>query len=47
MGRVCVCVRFVDRWKPDLIPEDVQRQHVQHLQDTLLPDIQKHLEDFR
>ncbi|XP_060769311.1 rho guanine nucleotide exchange factor 12 isoform X2 [Neoarius graeffei] len=37
----------MDRWKPDLIPEDVQRQHVQQLQDTLLPDIQKHLEDFR
>ncbi|XP_053473641.1 rho guanine nucleotide exchange factor 12 isoform X3 [Ictalurus furcatus] len=37
----------MERWKPDLIPEDVQRQHVQHLQDTLLPDIQKHLEDFR
>ncbi|XP_027034400.2 rho guanine nucleotide exchange factor 12 isoform X3 [Tachysurus fulvidraco] len=37
----------MDRWKPDLIPEDVLRQHVQQLQDTLLPDIQKHLEDFR
>ncbi|KAF5899837.1 rho guanine nucleotide exchange factor 12-like isoform X1, partial [Clarias magur] len=37
----------MDRWKPDLIPEDIQRQHVQQLQDTLLPDIQKHLEDFR
>uniref|UniRef100_W5KJ64 Rho guanine nucleotide exchange factor (GEF) 12b n=1 Tax=Astyanax mexicanus TaxID=7994 RepID=W5KJ64_ASTMX len=35
------------RRKPDLIPEDVQRQYVQQLQDTLLPDIQKHLEDFR
>ncbi|XP_049331577.1 rho guanine nucleotide exchange factor 12 isoform X1 [Astyanax mexicanus] len=37
----------LDRRKPDLIPEDVQRQYVQQLQDTLLPDIQKHLEDFR
>ncbi|XP_060719215.1 rho guanine nucleotide exchange factor 12 isoform X2 [Tachysurus vachellii] len=37
----------MDRWKPDVIPEDVLRQHVQQLQDTLLPDIQKHLEDFR
>ncbi|KAI5608365.1 rho guanine nucleotide exchange factor 12 isoform X2 [Silurus asotus] len=37
----------MDRWKPDLIPEDIQRQHVQQIQDILLPDIQKHLEDFR
>lgn len=37
----------LDRRRPDLIPEDVQRQYVQQLQETLLPDIQKHLEDFR
>ncbi|XP_035382844.1 rho guanine nucleotide exchange factor 12 isoform X2 [Electrophorus electricus] len=37
----------LDRRRLDLIPEDVQRQYVQQLQEALLPDIQKHLEDFR
>ncbi|KAI4900712.1 hypothetical protein NFI96_029145 [Prochilodus magdalenae] len=37
----------LDRRRPELIPEDIQRQYVQQLQDTVLPDIQKHLEDFR
>uniref|UniRef100_A0A665VB33 Rho guanine nucleotide exchange factor (GEF) 12a n=1 Tax=Echeneis naucrates TaxID=173247 RepID=A0A665VB33_ECHNA len=31
----------------ELIPEEINRQHVQTLQDSLLPDIQKNLEDFR
>uniref|UniRef100_A0A673IR02 Rho guanine nucleotide exchange factor 12-like n=1 Tax=Sinocyclocheilus rhinocerous TaxID=307959 RepID=A0A673IR02_9TELE len=30
-----------------LNPRDIHRQYVQQLQDTLLPDIQKNLEDFR
>lgn len=38
---------FVDRRRTELIPEDINRQHVQTLQDSLLPDIQKNLEDFR
>uniref|UniRef100_A0A671Q5Z1 Rho guanine nucleotide exchange factor 12-like n=1 Tax=Sinocyclocheilus anshuiensis TaxID=1608454 RepID=A0A671Q5Z1_9TELE len=33
--------------RPEPISEDVHRQYVQQLQDTLLPDIQKNLEDFR
>ncbi|XP_062845253.1 rho guanine nucleotide exchange factor 12 isoform X2 [Trichomycterus rosablanca] len=37
----------LDRRKPDLIPEEVQRQYAHQLQDTLVPDIHKHLEDFR
>ncbi|XP_052413507.1 rho guanine nucleotide exchange factor 12-like isoform X2 [Carassius gibelio] len=36
-----------ERKKPEPISEDVHRQYVQQLQDTLLPDIQKNLEDFR
>ncbi|XP_073670858.1 rho guanine nucleotide exchange factor 12 isoform X2 [Paramisgurnus dabryanus] len=36
-----------ERKRPDPISEDVYREYVQRLQDTLLPDIQKHLEDFR
>lgn len=31
----------------ELIPEEIIRQHVQTLQDSLLPEIQKNLEDFR
>lgn len=38
---------FADRRRTELIPEDINRQHVQTLQDSLLPDIQKNLEDFR
>ncbi|XP_033832410.1 rho guanine nucleotide exchange factor 12 isoform X2 [Periophthalmus magnuspinnatus] len=37
----------LDRRRTELIPEEINRQHVQMLQDSLLPDIQKHLEDFR
>ncbi|XP_055022990.1 rho guanine nucleotide exchange factor 12 [Boleophthalmus pectinirostris] len=37
----------LDRRRTELIPEEINRQHVQTLQDSLLPDIQKHLEDFR
>uniref|UniRef100_A0A673IN31 Rho guanine nucleotide exchange factor 12-like n=1 Tax=Sinocyclocheilus rhinocerous TaxID=307959 RepID=A0A673IN31_9TELE len=33
--------------RPEPISEDIHRQYVQQLQDTLLPDIQKNLEDFR
>uniref|UniRef100_A0A672QXM6 Rho guanine nucleotide exchange factor 12-like n=1 Tax=Sinocyclocheilus grahami TaxID=75366 RepID=A0A672QXM6_SINGR len=36
-----------ERKRPEPISEDVHRQYVQQLQDTLLPDIQKNLEDFR
>uniref|UniRef100_A0A8C2ZYR0 Rho guanine nucleotide exchange factor 12 n=1 Tax=Cyclopterus lumpus TaxID=8103 RepID=A0A8C2ZYR0_CYCLU len=38
---------FADRRRTELIPEEINRQHVQTLQDSLLPDIQKNLEDFR
>uniref|UniRef100_A0A672QXW3 Rho guanine nucleotide exchange factor 12-like n=1 Tax=Sinocyclocheilus grahami TaxID=75366 RepID=A0A672QXW3_SINGR len=37
----------LERKRPEPISEDVHRQYVQQLQDTLLPDIQKNLEDFR
>ncbi|XP_036435722.1 rho guanine nucleotide exchange factor 12 isoform X3 [Colossoma macropomum] len=37
----------LDRRRPELIPEEIQKQYVQQLQETLLLDIQKHLEDFR
>ncbi|XP_034718089.1 rho guanine nucleotide exchange factor 12 isoform X1 [Etheostoma cragini] len=37
----------LDRRRTELIPEDINRLHVQTLQDSLLPDIQKNLEDFR
>uniref|UniRef100_A0A8D3CVN8 Rho guanine nucleotide exchange factor 12 n=1 Tax=Scophthalmus maximus TaxID=52904 RepID=A0A8D3CVN8_SCOMX len=43
---VCVCA-CADRRRTELIPEEINRQHVQTLQDSLLPDIQKNLEDFR
>uniref|UniRef100_A0A8C9YN18 Rho guanine nucleotide exchange factor 12 n=1 Tax=Sander lucioperca TaxID=283035 RepID=A0A8C9YN18_SANLU len=43
---LCVHV-FPDRRRTELIPEEINRQHVQTLQDSLLPDIQKNLEDFR
>uniref|UniRef100_A0A673A695 Rho guanine nucleotide exchange factor (GEF) 12a n=1 Tax=Sphaeramia orbicularis TaxID=375764 RepID=A0A673A695_9TELE len=38
---------LLDRRRTELIPEEINRQHVQTLQDSLLPDIQKNLEDFR
>ncbi|XP_048839065.1 rho guanine nucleotide exchange factor 12-like isoform X2 [Brienomyrus brachyistius] len=37
----------LERRRPDMIPEDLHRQYVQSLQDSLLADIQRHLEDFR
>ncbi|XP_056297535.1 rho guanine nucleotide exchange factor 12 isoform X2 [Pseudoliparis swirei] len=37
----------LDRRRTELIPEEINRQHVQTLQDSLLPDLQKNLEDFR
>ncbi|XP_058489687.1 rho guanine nucleotide exchange factor 12 isoform X2 [Solea solea] len=37
----------LDRRRTELIPEEINRQHVQTLQDSLLLDIQKNLEDFR
>ncbi|XP_013860731.1 rho guanine nucleotide exchange factor 12 isoform X2 [Austrofundulus limnaeus] len=43
---VCVCV-FEDRRRMELIPEEINRQHVQTLQDSVIADIQKNLEDFR
>lgn len=38
---------FADRRRTELIPEEINRQHVKTLQESLLPDIQKNLEDFR
>ncbi|XP_029302414.1 rho guanine nucleotide exchange factor 12 isoform X4 [Cottoperca gobio] len=37
----------LDRRRTELIPEEINRQHVQTLQESLLPDIQRNLEDFR
>ncbi|KAM9853356.1 rho guanine nucleotide exchange factor 12 isoform 2-T2 [Aulostomus maculatus] len=37
----------LDRRRTELIPEEINRQHVQTLQDSLLADIQKNLDDFR
>uniref|UniRef100_A0A8C9RGQ2 Rho guanine nucleotide exchange factor 12 n=1 Tax=Scleropages formosus TaxID=113540 RepID=A0A8C9RGQ2_SCLFO len=37
----------LERRRPEMIPEELHRQYVQLLQDTLLADIQRHLEDFR
>uniref|UniRef100_A0A673WA20 Rho guanine nucleotide exchange factor 12 n=1 Tax=Salmo trutta TaxID=8032 RepID=A0A673WA20_SALTR len=37
----------VNRRRTELIPEELNRQLVQMMQDTLLPDIQRNLEDFR
>ncbi|XP_072319097.1 rho guanine nucleotide exchange factor 12 isoform X2 [Eucyclogobius newberryi] len=37
----------LDRRRTELIPEEINRQHVQTLQDSLVPDIQRNLEDFR
>uniref|UniRef100_A0A3P9LK15 Rho guanine nucleotide exchange factor 12 n=1 Tax=Oryzias latipes TaxID=8090 RepID=A0A3P9LK15_ORYLA len=37
----------LERRRMELIPEEIIRQHVQTLQDSLLPEIQKNLEDFR
>ncbi|KAJ8368212.1 hypothetical protein SKAU_G00082400 [Synaphobranchus kaupii] len=37
----------LERRRPELIPEELHRQYVQLLQDVLLMDVQKNLEDFR
>ncbi|KAI4904553.1 hypothetical protein NFI96_029617, partial [Prochilodus magdalenae] len=37
----------LERRRPELIPEDLHRQFVQTMQDALLPEVQKILEDFR
>ncbi|KAJ7990471.1 hypothetical protein DPEC_G00300660 [Dallia pectoralis] len=37
----------LDRRRTELIPEELNRQYIQMLQDTLLTDIQRNLEDFR
>ncbi|XP_045559426.1 rho guanine nucleotide exchange factor 12 isoform X4 [Salmo salar] len=37
----------LDRRRTELIPEELNRQLVQMMQDTLLPDIRRNLEDFR
>ncbi|TRY93270.1 hypothetical protein DNTS_021647 [Danionella cerebrum] len=37
----------LERRRPELIPEDLHRQYIQTMQETLLPDVQRNLEDFR
>ncbi|XP_051965821.1 rho guanine nucleotide exchange factor 12 isoform X2 [Xyrauchen texanus] len=37
----------LERRRPELIPEELHRQYVQTMQESLLPDVQRHLEDFR
>lgn len=37
----------LDRRRTELIPEEINRQHVQTLQESLLADVEKNLEDFR
>ncbi|KAK3560711.1 hypothetical protein QTP86_014737, partial [Hemibagrus guttatus] len=37
----------LERRRPELIPEELHRQYVQTMQDTLLPEVNKLLEDFR
>lgn len=37
----------LERRRPELIPEDLHRQLVQTMQDTVLPEVQRILEDFR
>ncbi|XP_048837429.1 rho guanine nucleotide exchange factor 12-like isoform X3 [Brienomyrus brachyistius] len=36
-----------DRRRPELLPEELHRQYVQALQDSLLPEVQRQLDDFR
>uniref|UniRef100_A0A8C5BRE8 Rho guanine nucleotide exchange factor 12 n=1 Tax=Gadus morhua TaxID=8049 RepID=A0A8C5BRE8_GADMO len=53
----CICIRdtfsetctfaMSDRRRTELIPEELNRQHVHTLQESLLPDIQRNLDDFR
>lgn len=42
---VCVCV--TEKRRLDLIPDSLCKQYIQTLQDALLPDLHKNLEDFR
>uniref|UniRef100_A0A8C7TK61 Rho guanine nucleotide exchange factor (GEF) 12a n=1 Tax=Oncorhynchus mykiss TaxID=8022 RepID=A0A8C7TK61_ONCMY len=44
---LCCVVAVEDRRRTELIPEELNRQYVQMVQDTQLPDIQRNLEDFR
>ncbi|XP_017346452.2 rho guanine nucleotide exchange factor 12 isoform X1 [Ictalurus punctatus] len=37
----------LERRRPELIPEELHRQYVQTMQDTLLPEVNRILEDFR
>ncbi|XP_015235910.1 PREDICTED: rho guanine nucleotide exchange factor 12 isoform X2 [Cyprinodon variegatus] len=37
----------LDRRRTELIPEEINRQHVQTLQDSLQAEVEKNLEDFR
>ncbi|XP_058269672.1 rho guanine nucleotide exchange factor 12 isoform X3 [Hemibagrus wyckioides] len=37
----------LERRRPELIPEELHRQYVHTMQDTLLPEVNKLLEDFR
>ncbi|KAI1893774.1 hypothetical protein AGOR_G00127130 [Albula goreensis] len=37
----------LERRRPELVPEELHRQYVQVLQDVLLVDVQRNLEDFR
>ncbi|XP_026082118.1 rho guanine nucleotide exchange factor 12-like isoform X1 [Carassius auratus] len=37
----------LERRRPELIPEELHRQYLQTMQETLLPDVQRNLEDFR
>ncbi|XP_009290006.1 rho guanine nucleotide exchange factor 12 isoform X1 [Danio rerio] len=37
----------LERRRPELIPEELHRQYIQTMQETLFPDVQRNLEDFR
>ncbi|XP_066566364.1 rho guanine nucleotide exchange factor 12 isoform X2 [Amia ocellicauda] len=37
----------LEKRRPELIPEELHRQYVQLMQEALMPDIQRNLEDFR
>ncbi|XP_073719350.1 rho guanine nucleotide exchange factor 12 isoform X2 [Misgurnus anguillicaudatus] len=37
----------LERRRLELIPEELHRQYIQTMQETLLPDVQRNLEDFR
>lgn len=43
---MCICV-CTEKRRLELIPEELCKQYTQVLQDTLLPDLHKNLEDFR